>query len=97
LTETTNSATNNNIEIDEEKKTVKLHQQNYIEIQFTDSTTNFYCRIYFATQFAVLRENVLPYGEEGYIRSLSHSIPWAARGGKSGSTFCKTRGKFFIF
>lgn len=31
--------------------------------------------------------------EEGFIRSLSRCVPWAARGGKSGSTFCKTTGK----
>ncbi|XP_059058015.1 putative 1-phosphatidylinositol 3-phosphate 5-kinase [Achroia grisella] len=28
--------------------------------------------------------------EEGFVRSLAHCVPWAARGGKSGSTFCKT-------
>lgn len=33
--------------------------------------------------------------EEGFIRSLSRCVPWAARGGKSGSTFCKTTGKCF--
>ncbi|XP_011497004.1 PREDICTED: 1-phosphatidylinositol 3-phosphate 5-kinase [Ceratosolen solmsi marchali] len=85
----------NNTEIDEEKKVAK-QLQNYIEVQFTDSTTNFYCRIYFAAQFATLRENILSYGEEGYIRSLSHSIQWAARGGKSGSAFCKTRDDRFV-
>lgn len=30
--------------------------------------------------------------EEAFIRSLSRCVPWAARGGKSGSTFCKTKG-----
>lgn len=77
-------------EIDEDKKITK--QQNYIEVQFNDVTTNFYCRIYFAAQFAAFRENVLPCGEDGFTRSLSRSVQWAARGGKSGSTFCKTRG-----
>lgn len=80
-----------NVEADDDKKPNK-QQQNYIEVQFTDSTTNFFCRIYFPTQFAALRENVLSYGEDGYTRSLSRSIQWAARGGKSGSTFCKTQG-----
>lgn len=87
-TSSTTSAAN---ETEDEKKTNK-QQQNYIEVQFADSTTNFFCRIYFAAQFAALRENVLSYGEDGYTRSLSRSIQWAARGGKSGSTFCKTRG-----
>lgn len=77
-------------ETDEDKKTTK--QQNYIEVQFNDATTNFYCRIYFAAQFAAFRENVLPCGEDGFTRSMSRSVQWAARGGKSGSTFCKSRG-----
>lgn len=76
--------------VDEDKRVIK--QQNYIEVQFNDATTNFFCRIYFAAQFAALRENVLPCGEDGFTRSLSRSVQWAARGGKSGSTFCKTRG-----
>lgn len=75
---------------DEDKKTTK--QQNYIEVQFNDATTNFYCRIYFAAQFAAFRENVLPCGEDGFTRSLCRSVQWAARGGKSGSSFCKSRG-----
>lgn len=75
---------------DDEKKAIK--QQNYIEVQFNDATTNFFCRIYFAAQFAALRESVLPCGEDGFTRCLSRSIQWAARGGKSGSAFCKTRG-----
>lgn len=77
--------------VDDDKRTIK--QQNYIEVQFNDTTTNFFCRIYFAAQFAALRESVLPCGEDGYTRSLSRSVQWAAKGGKSGSTFCKTRGK----
>ncbi|XP_020286766.1 1-phosphatidylinositol 3-phosphate 5-kinase isoform X2 [Pseudomyrmex gracilis] len=81
-------------DIDDDKKAIK--QQNYIEVQFNDITTNFFCRIYFAAQFAALRENVLPCGEDGYTRSLSRSVQWAARGGKSGSAFCKSRDDRFI-
>lgn len=76
---------------EEDKKAAR--QQNYIEVQFNDSTTNFFCRIYFALQFAALRENVLPCGEDGFTRSLSRSVQWTAKGGKSGSSFCKSRGK----
>lgn len=28
-----------------------------------------------------------------YVRSLARCISWSARGGKSGSNFCKTKGK----
>ncbi|XP_041986997.1 1-phosphatidylinositol 3-phosphate 5-kinase [Aricia agestis] len=34
--------------------------------------------------------------EEGFVRSLAHCVPWAARGGKSGSTFCKTQDDRFV-
>ncbi|XP_023248602.1 1-phosphatidylinositol 3-phosphate 5-kinase [Copidosoma floridanum] len=81
---------------DEKKASKQQQQQNYIEVQFTDSTSNFYCRIYFAAQFAALRECVLPCGEDGYTRSLSRSILWAARGGKSGSAFSKTQDDRFV-
>ncbi|OXU27408.1 hypothetical protein TSAR_004798 [Trichomalopsis sarcophagae] len=94
--ETTGAPPAPNPETDEEKKAAKQQQHNYIEVQFADSTTNFYCRIYFAAQFAALRNNVLTYGEEGYTRSLSRSVLWAARGGKSGSSFCKTKDDRFV-
>ncbi|XP_033330522.2 1-phosphatidylinositol 3-phosphate 5-kinase fab1 isoform X2 [Megalopta genalis] len=81
-------------ETEEDKKVTK--QQNYVEVQFNDATANFYCRIYFAAQFAALRENVLTCGEDGFTRSLSRSIQWAARGGKSGSSFCKSGDDRFI-
>ncbi|XP_044009254.1 1-phosphatidylinositol 3-phosphate 5-kinase isoform X2 [Aphidius gifuensis] len=79
---------------DDDKKNIK--QQNYIEVQFDDETTDFYCRIYFAAQFSALRDNVLTCGEDGFIRSLCRSVQWAARGGKSGSGFCKSRDDRFI-
>ncbi|XP_064073343.1 1-phosphatidylinositol 3-phosphate 5-kinase isoform X1 [Vanessa tameamea] len=34
--------------------------------------------------------------EEGFIRSLAHCVPWAARGGKSGSTFNKTKDDRYV-
>ena len=91
--ENSNNISNAAPDVEEEKKSTK--QQNYIEVQFNDATTNFYCRVYFPVQFAALRENVLPCGEDGYTRSLSRSVQWAARGGKSGSAFCKTQGQYF--
>lgn len=66
----------------------------HIEVQFQDSTCNFFCVIYFAEKFAWLRKVVLPIGEEAYLRSISRCIAWQARGGKSGSKFCKTLGMY---
>ncbi|XP_038206215.1 putative 1-phosphatidylinositol 3-phosphate 5-kinase [Zerene cesonia] len=34
--------------------------------------------------------------EEGFIRSLAQCVPWATRGGKSGSTFCKTKDDRYV-
>ncbi|KDR20319.1 1-phosphatidylinositol 3-phosphate 5-kinase isoform X2 [Zootermopsis nevadensis] len=70
--------------------------QPHIEVQFSDSSSNFFCRVFFIEQFAALRLMVLPTGEEGFVRSLTRCVQWAARGGKSGSTFCKTRDDRFI-
>lgn len=68
----------------------------HIELQFSDSSAKFYCRVYFAEQFRKLRKHVFPDGEEMFIRSLSRCKPWEAKGGKSGSTFCKTDDDRFI-
>uniref|UniRef100_T1E1T0 1-phosphatidylinositol-3-phosphate 5-kinase n=1 Tax=Cupiennius salei TaxID=6928 RepID=T1E1T0_CUPSA len=68
----------------------------HLEIQFTDNTTRFYCRVYYAEQFRKLRSIIFTEGEERYIRSLSHCVQWMARGGKSGSMFCKTHDDRFI-
>ncbi|XP_064646018.1 1-phosphatidylinositol 3-phosphate 5-kinase-like isoform X3 [Lineus longissimus] len=68
----------------------------HVELQFSDTNAKFYCRVYFAEQFRQLRKLIFPAGEERYIRSLSRCIHWMARGGKSGSAFCKTRDDRFV-
>ncbi|XP_076460083.1 1-phosphatidylinositol 3-phosphate 5-kinase-like isoform X2 [Babylonia areolata] len=68
----------------------------HIELQFSDPSAKFYCRVYFAEQFRKLRKHIFPDGEEMFIRSLSRCKPWEARGGKSGSAFCKTDDDRFI-
>lgn len=73
-------------------KTPNLH----IEVQFSEPNARFYCRVYFAEQFRKLRCLVFPENEDQYIRSLSRCVPWIARGGKSGSSFCKTHDDRFI-
>ncbi|XP_075225146.1 1-phosphatidylinositol 3-phosphate 5-kinase fab1 isoform X2 [Lycorma delicatula] len=68
----------------------------HLEVQFSDASANFIVKIYFAEQFARLRASVFPAGEEAFVRSLSRCVQWAARGGKSGSNFCKTKDDRFI-
>lgn len=71
---------------------VKKSKPPYIEVEFQDTHCNFFCRIYYAERFMLLRKCVIPAGEEAYIRSLCRSVQWNARGGKSGSSFSKTKG-----
>ena len=57
----------------------------HLEVQFSDASTKFYCRVYYAEQFRVFRSKVFASGEERFVRSLVRCAPWAASGGKSGS------------
>uniref|UniRef100_H2ZJY3 1-phosphatidylinositol-3-phosphate 5-kinase n=1 Tax=Ciona savignyi TaxID=51511 RepID=H2ZJY3_CIOSA len=68
------------------------HTSPHLELQFSDPTTKFYCKIYFAMEFKELRDQVRIMGhfEEAYMGSLARCARWAARGGKSGSAFHKT-------
>jgi len=68
----------------------------HVKHQFADNTCRFYCSIYYAEQFRLLRKRIFPDGEEKYIRSLQHSVAWGARGGKSGSAFFKSLDDRFV-
>uniref|UniRef100_H2ZJY2 1-phosphatidylinositol-3-phosphate 5-kinase n=1 Tax=Ciona savignyi TaxID=51511 RepID=H2ZJY2_CIOSA len=65
------------------------HTSPHLELQFSDPTTKFYCKIYFAMEFKELRDQLVE-SEEAYMGSLARCARWAARGGKSGSAFHKT-------
>nr|CAI5827442.1 unnamed protein product [Callosobruchus analis] len=102
-TELNNHTGNNSETVTEQPTTTtdksehpKKNRNAHIEVQFEDSNCNFFCRVYMAEKFAALRSNFLPIGEEEYIRSLSRSAQWNARGGKSGSNFAKTADDRFI-
>uniref|UniRef100_A0A452R0A7 1-phosphatidylinositol 3-phosphate 5-kinase n=1 Tax=Ursus americanus TaxID=9643 RepID=A0A452R0A7_URSAM len=64
--------------------------------KFSDANAKFYCRLYYAGEFHKMREVILGSSEEDFIRSLSHSSPWQARGGKSGAAFYATEDDRFI-
>ncbi|XP_053899955.1 1-phosphatidylinositol 3-phosphate 5-kinase isoform X2 [Malaclemys terrapin pileata] len=68
----------------------------HVELQFSDANAKFYCRIYYAGEFHKMRDVILGSHEEDFIRSLSHSLPWQARGGKSGAAFYVTEDDRFI-
>ncbi|XP_075789938.1 1-phosphatidylinositol 3-phosphate 5-kinase isoform X7 [Pelodiscus sinensis] len=68
----------------------------HVELQFSDANAKFYCRIYYAGEFHKMRDVILRSNEEDFIHSLSHSLPWQARGGKSGAAFYVTEDDRFI-
>ncbi|XP_069947039.1 1-phosphatidylinositol 3-phosphate 5-kinase isoform X3 [Cherax quadricarinatus] len=74
----------------------KMTKDLHIELQWNDQHAKFYCKIFFAEHFRQLRKMVFPFGDEFYIRSLSRCVLWEARGGKSGSVFCKSHDDRFI-
>ncbi|XP_045450604.1 putative 1-phosphatidylinositol 3-phosphate 5-kinase [Melitaea cinxia] len=71
----------------------KAKANEHIEVLLKDGLL---CRVYYASQFHKLRHMLLGEIEEGFIRSLAHCVPWATRGGKSGSTFCKTKDDRYV-
>ncbi|XP_065312956.1 1-phosphatidylinositol 3-phosphate 5-kinase-like isoform X2 [Gordionus sp. m RMFG-2023] len=77
----------------------KPKNDHHLEMHFNDSITSakFYCKIYFASNFSRLRSVLFPSGEILFCRSLSQSAKWLSGGGKSGSSFSKTRdGRFLL-
>ena len=96
--QTVSTETETTIESSINSKVSSNPMSQHFDLQYNDSTTKFYCCVYFAEQFRRFRAHIFgcPDGEELYIRSLTNCIPWKARGGKSGSTFCKTLNDRFI-
>ncbi|XP_078260365.1 1-phosphatidylinositol 3-phosphate 5-kinase isoform X10 [Rhinoraja longicauda] len=77
-------------------KQKKLLGNTHVELQFSDANAKFYCRIYYAEEFHKMRDVILASNEDDFIRSLSHCVPWQARGGKSGAAFYATEDDRFI-
>jgi 1-phosphatidylinositol-3-phosphate 5-kinase len=90
----------------ETPKSAPSQTPNYVEIEFSDSSSKFNCRCYFPQKFAELRAHVLTScapadagsisTEELFIRSIAKGVPWKALGGKSKSAFRKTRDDRFV-
>ncbi|VDP04144.1 unnamed protein product [Soboliphyme baturini] len=72
------------------------YAQFHIDLQFCDSVANFYCKVYCAKYFTLLRECIFAASEEQFIRSLSRCEAWQPTGGKSGATFFRTLDGRFI-
>ncbi|KAM3589760.1 Mitochondrial distribution and morphology protein 12 [Umbelopsis sp. WA50703] len=64
----------------------------HMRYQFSDGSTRFFCKAFFSEQFEALRQNCGC--SEKYITSLASSVEWDSSGGKSGSAFLKTTGKY---
>ena len=42
-------------------------------MEFCDATTKYYCKIYYAEHFRLLRKLIFPQGEDAFVRSLARS------------------------
>ena len=68
----------------------------FFAAEFHDSTTKFYCKVYYAELFSRLRRLIMPNDEEKYMHSLFRCLNWEAKGGKSSSQFRKTLDNRFV-
>lgn len=88
------------IEIDEcepaNSSSISNDNMFHFEHQFYDSTTKFYCKVYYADLFKQLRQLIMPNDEDKYIHSLFRCMNWDAKGGKSNSQFRKTLDNRFV-
>ncbi|KAI8341123.1 hypothetical protein BC941DRAFT_201221 [Chlamydoabsidia padenii] len=92
---------NNNMDINNSpadmfiERTLRSKSGIHMKSYFTDGTTKFFCKIFFAEQFDALRRNCGC--DESYIASLAHCAKWDSSGGKSGSVFLKTKdGRYLL-
>eukprot|EP00842_Homolaphlyctis_polyrhiza_P006114 jgi/Hompol1/6503/HPOL_002385-RA len=66
----------------------------HIRYQFWDGAARMHCKVFFAEQFDALRRNCG--ADEHFVQSLSRCVRWDASGGRSGSTFLKTRDDWLV-
>ncbi|KAG9062337.1 1-phosphatidylinositol-3-phosphate 5-kinase [Linnemannia hyalina] len=66
----------------------------HMKFPFLDGSTMLYCKIFYMEQFHALRKAAGC--EYSYIQSLARCMKWDTTGGKSGSSFLKTRDDRFI-
>jgi hypothetical protein len=71
------------------ERTLRSETGTHVKYHFSDRTTKFFCKIFFSEQFDALRRNCGC--DESYLASLASCIKWDSSGGKSGSTFLKTK------
>lgn len=78
-------------------------KKSHIKLRFNDvdDKNNIVCKFIFhafwASQFQALRKEYLnDPNDEGYLRSLSMTLKWNAKGGKSGASFSRTTDNRFV-
>ncbi|KJE93967.1 phosphatidylinositol-3-phosphate/phosphatidylinos itol 5-kinase [Capsaspora owczarzaki ATCC 30864] len=64
--------------------------------QFSDMTAKFYCKVFFAAEFSKLRTQIVSGGDAEFVQSISRCKSWLATGGKSGSSFSKSRDERYV-
>ncbi|KAL2917301.1 Mitochondrial distribution and morphology protein 12 [Polyrhizophydium stewartii] len=70
------------------------HTGSHFQYHFADGTTRMQCEVFFAEEFETLRRNCG--ADEQYVQSLARCVKWDASGGRSGSSFLKTRDDWLV-
>ena len=72
------------------EEAMKKPTDRHLRLAWDDEIIRSTMKVFFADQFDALRKNCGC--EELFIESLARCVKWDALGGKSGSTFLKTKG-----
>ncbi|KAG0232821.1 1-phosphatidylinositol-3-phosphate 5-kinase [Actinomortierella wolfii] len=80
--------------VDTFEESLLSESSTHMKFPFIDGSTMLYCKIFYMEQFHALRKS--SGCEYSYIQSLARCMKWDASGGKSGSSFLKTRDDRFI-
>ncbi|KAI9143284.1 hypothetical protein BKA69DRAFT_168243 [Paraphysoderma sedebokerense] len=70
------------------------NSNSHMKLEFSEGPLRVMCKVFFAEPFATFRKNC---GIDAiFVQSLSRCIKWDALGGKSGSSFLKTKDDRFV-
>ncbi|KAG0269558.1 1-phosphatidylinositol-3-phosphate 5-kinase [Actinomortierella ambigua] len=80
--------------VDTFEESLLSESSTHMKFPFIEGSTMLYCKIFYMEQFHALRKS--SGCDYSYIQSLARCMKWDASGGKSGSSFLKTRDDRFI-
>ncbi|ORX50150.1 hypothetical protein DM01DRAFT_1308441 [Hesseltinella vesiculosa] len=76
------------------QETLLKDSGSHLRYNFSDATTKFFCKTFYAEQFDALRRQ--SGCDDSFVLSLANCVKWDPVGGKSGSAFLKTKDDRFL-